>query len=60
MKNKLKELYNKKPNKVSPDPYYCKFMNKHTIRFTLNTLHTKIYDKSTEEQLNEQEVLLIA
>ena len=55
MKNKLKELYNKKPSKLTPDPYYRKFMNKHTLRLTLNTTYTEIYDKSTKEYLNDQE-----
>ena len=55
MKNKLKELHNKKPSKLTPDPYYRKFMNKHTLRLTLNTTYTEIYDKSTKEHLNDQE-----
>ena len=55
MKNKLKELYNKKPSKLTPDPYYRKFMNKHTLRLTLNTTYTEIYDKSTKVHLNDQE-----
>ena len=33
-------------------------MNKNRIRLTLNTLYTAIYDKSTKEQLNEQEGII--
>ena len=33
-------------------------MKKHRIRLTLNTLYTAIYDKSTKEQLNEQEGII--